>query len=143
MLFCFIVIFGVVLISGTGVSFRALLYLPIVMAVEFVMALGGAMLTSALTVYFRDLEYILGIITMAWMYFTPVVYSMDMVPEALRPIFRLNPMTPVIMAYRDILYSKQPPQLSTLVQGLVLGIIVLVIGALVFRKLQKGFAEEL
>ena len=143
MLFCFIVIFAVVIVSGVGVNPVALLCLPIIMAVEFVMALGGAMLTSALTVYFRDLEYILGILMMAWMYFTPVVYSMEMVPERLRPLFNLNPMTPVINAYRDVLYYKQIPHLSTLLQGLILGVIVLIIGSISFIKLQKGFAEEL
>lgn len=143
MLFCFIVIFAVVIVSGVGVNPAALLCLPIIMAVEFVMALGGAMLTSALTVYFRDLEYILGILMMAWMYFTPVVYSMEMVPERLRPLFNLNPMTPVINAYRDVLYYKQIPHLSTLLQGLILGVIVLIIGSISFNKLQKGFAEEL
>ena len=143
MLFCFIVIFAVVIVSGVGVNPVALLCLPIIMAVEFVMALGGAMLTSALTVYFRDLEYILGILMMAWMYFTPVVYSMEMVPERLRPLFNLNPMTPVINAYRDVLYYKQIPHLSTLLQGLILGVIVLIIGSISFNNLQKGFAEEL
>lgn len=101
------------------------------------------MLTSALTVYFRDLEYILGIVTMAWMYFTPVVYSIDMVPENLRPFMNLNPMTPVIVAYRDVLYSKQVPHISTLTSGFVLGCIVLIVGYVVFQKLQRGFAEEL
>ncbi len=143
MLFCFIVIFAVIIVSGVGVNPVALLYLPVIMIVEFIMALGGAMLTSALTVYFRDLEYILGILTMAWMYFTPVVYSMEMVPDWIKPYFNLNPMTPVINAYRDILYYKQVPHLSTLVQGLVLGIIVLIVGSISFRKLQRGFAEEL
>lgn len=143
MLFCFIVIFAVIIVSGVGVNPVALLYLPVIMIVEFIMALGGAMLTSALTVYFRDLEYILGILTMAWMYFTPVVYSMEMVPDWIKPYFNLNPMTPVINAYRDILYYKQVPHLSTLMQGLVLGIIVLIVGSISFRKLQRGFAEEL
>ena len=101
------------------------------------------MLTSALTVYFRDLEYILGIVTMAWMYFTPVVYSLDMVPEKLRPLMNLNPMTPIITGYRDVLYSGQVPHISTLTSGFVLGCIVLVIGVIVFNKLQRGFAEEL
>ena len=105
MLLCFIVIFAVVIVSGVGINLRAICYLPIIMIVEYIMCLGGAMLTSALTVYFRDLEYILGIITMAWMYFTPVVYSLDMVPEKLRPFMNLNPMTPVITGYRDVLYG--------------------------------------
>lgn len=143
MLLCFIVIFAVILFSGTGFNFKAILCLPLVMIVEYIMALGCAMLASALTVYFRDLEYILGIITMAWMYFTPVLYSMDIVPEELKPYYNINPMTPVIIAYRDILYSKQLPHFSTLLQGLIFGLVLLVIGNIVFKKLQRGFAEEL
>ena len=143
MLLCFVVIFAVVIVSGVGINPITLLYLPVIMAVEYTMCLGGAMLTSALTVYFRDLEYILSIVTMAWMYLTPVVYSIDMVPEKLRPFMNLNPMTPVIVAYRDVLYSKQIPEISTLANGFVLGIIVLVVGCVVFQKLQRGFAEEL
>lgn len=143
MLLCFIVIFGVVIVSGVGINPVTLLYLPIIFAVEYIMCLGGAMLTSALTVYFRDLEYILGIVTMAWMYMTPVVYSIEMVPEQIRPLMNLNPMTPVIVAYRDILYSKQIPEIGTLASGFFLGVIVLVIGYAVFQKLQRGFAEEL
>ena len=143
MLLCFVVIFGVVIVSGVGIRPITLLYLPVIFVVEYIMCLGGAMLTSALTVYFRDLEYILGIVTMAWMYMTPVVYSIDMVPERLRPFMNLNPMTPVIVAYRDILYSKQIPEIGTLANGFILGIIVLVVGYVIFQKLQRGFAEEL
>lgn len=143
MLLCFIVIFAVVIVTGVGINPIAICYLPIIMVVEYIMCLGGAMLTSALTVYFRDLEYILGIVTMAWMYFTPVVYSIDMVPERLRPFMNLNPMTPVIVAYRDVLYSKQVPHIRTLASGFILGCIVLILGCAVFQKLQRGFAEEL
>ena len=143
MLFSFIVIFAVLAVTGAGVNFKALLYLPLIMIVEYILALGGAMLTSALTVYLRDLEYILGIISMAWMYMTPVVYPVDLVPENLLPIFYLNPMTPVIIAYRDILYYKQVPEMGTLLHGFLLGVAVLIIGYVVFRKLQRGFAEEL
>lgn len=143
MLFSFIVIFAVIIFSGVGFNFIALLCLPAVMIVEYILALGGAMLTSALTVYFRDLQYILGIITMAWLYLTPVLYAADIVPPKYQSLFNLNPMTPIIVAYRQILYSKQVPQLTTLLQALLLGVFTLVIGYWIFRKLQKGFAEEM
>ena len=66
MLFCFIVIFAVLLVSGWGISLYACLALPVIMVVEYIICLGIALLTSALTVYFRDLQYILGIIAMAY-----------------------------------------------------------------------------
>lgn len=143
MLLCFCVIFAVLIVDGTGLNLKAILYLPIIMLVEYVLALGIGMLSAALTVYFRDLEYILGIVTMAWMYLTPIMYDVSMVPEEFKFIFNLNPMTPIIVAYREVLYYKQIPEIFTLCHAAVLGVIILIIGSLVFSKLQRNFAEEL
>ena len=143
MLLCFIVIFAVIIFSGAGINFLALLTLPVIMLVEYILALGMAMLTSAITVYFRDLEHILGIVTMAWMYMTPIMYDKSIVPENLMPIFNLNPMTHVIECYRAVLYEKKIPDLTTLLSAAGLGILILIVGILVFNKLQKRFAEEL
>ena len=140
---CFIVIFAVIIVSGAGINFLALLTLPVIMLVEYILALGMAMLTSAITVYFRDLEHILGIVTMAWMYMTPIMYDKSIVPENLMPIFNLNPMTHVIACYRAVLYEKKIPDLTTLLSAAGLGILILIVGILVFNKLQKRFAEEL
>lgn len=143
MLLTFIIIFIVVIFSGVGINPIALLYLPIIMVIEFILALGITMLSSALTVYFRDLEYILGIISMAWMYLTPIIYSQDTVPKEIKPIFGTNPMAPIIIAYRDILYYKHVPKLSTLLQALLFGISILIVGFICFKKLKRQFAEEL
>ena len=121
----------------------ALLYLIPVMAVEYLLALGIAFITSALTVYFRDLEHILAIVAMAWQFLTPVMYSVDMVPERLRPVFMLNPMSSVIVGYRDILYYKQVPHLHTLLTATVLGVGLLLVGWFLFGKLERNFVEEL
>ncbi|WFR56320.1 ABC transporter permease [Anaerocolumna sp. AGMB13025] len=143
MLLTFIVIFIVIIISGTGINVIAVLYLPIIISVEFVLALGTTMLMSALTVYFRDLEYILSIVSMAWMYMTPIVYSVEQVPKEIMPFYNLNPMNPIIIAYRDILYYKHSPQLGTLVHAFLLGLFVLILGCFLFSKLKRHFAEEL
>ena len=155
MLLCFLVVFIVMIIGGIDPNstfhWTALLYLPIVMIVEYVLALGFAMLASALTVYFRDLEHILGIITMAWMYATPILYDVSMIQNILvekgmgnlMHLYMLNPMTPIIVAYHQILYYGQAPDMSTLLSAVVLGLFFLILGYLVFRKLQRGFAEDL
>ena len=143
MLLCFIVIFAVIIVTGAGINFLAVLTLPVIMIVEYVFALGMALLTSAITVYFRDLEHILGIVSMAWMYLTPVVYSKSIVPPRYLPIFNLNPMTHIIDCYRTVLYDRQIPDLTTLLWAAGLGVLFLLIGAVVFNKLQKHFAEEL
>ncbi|MBQ8928616.1 MAG: ABC transporter permease [Oscillospiraceae bacterium] len=143
MLLCFIVIFIVVLVSGIGMNFLAVLCLPVIMIVEYIMALGMALLSSAVTVYFKDLEHILGIVSMAWMYLTPIMYDKSIVPEQVQPIFNINPMTHVIECYRAVLYEKSIPQLSSLLSAFLLGVLFLVLGWVVFNRLQKHFAEEL
>lgn len=143
MLLSFGVVLIVLLVSGHGLGLRAMMYLPPIMLIEYVMALGMSFLTSAVTVYLRDLEHLLGIVTMAWQFLTPVLYSLDIVPERLQPIFWLNPMTSVIIAYRDILYYKQIPQMKTLISAVAFGVIILVVGWLTFGKLKKHFAEEM
>ena len=114
-----------------------------IMVIEYIFALGLALITSACTVYLRDLEHILGIVSMAWMYMSPVVYPLSFIPKKLQSIFQLNPMAPIITAYRDILYYKQIPQLQTLLMATVTGIIFVGVGCFVFERLQRGFVEEL
>lgn len=142
MLLTFIVIFIVLIISGNGINGMALLCLPIVMIVQYVLCVGAALIVAALTVYFRDLQYILGILIMALQYMTPVMYGADMVPAWAMPIFKLNPLTPVIGMYRDILYYKAVPELSSLLWAFGIGIVFILFGNFLFKKLQKGFAEN-
>jgi len=143
MLLSFLVIFAVLLVSGKGLDLQALLYLPVIMLVEYLLALGMAMLSSAITVYIRDLEYILGIVTMAWQFLSPVMYSVEQVPEEARAIFYANPMTPIIIAYRDILYYGRAPELETLFLAVLMGAGLLIVGTVLFGKLKRHFAEEM
>lgn len=143
MLFSFLVIFAVLLVTQFGFNLTALLFLPLIMIIEYILALGIALITSACTVYVRDLQHILSIISMGWMYLTPVVYPPTMVPEKYRTLFSLNPMTPIVTAYRDILYYKQVPHMTTLFQASLMGIVLVVVGVIVFNRLQKSFVEEL
>ena len=143
MLLCFLVVFAVVLFSGAHVNFAVWLFLIPVAFIEYLLALGFTLIFSAATVYFRDLQHILGILSMAWMYFTPVVYPEEIIPEQFRAMFSLNPMTPIIRAYRDILYYARIPDMFTLLSALACGVIGVFVGFFVFNKLKRGFAEEM
>lgn len=143
MLLCFIVVIAAVLISGIEVNVLTWLFLPVIFIIQYILVLGITMLVSAVTVYFRDLEHILGIIMMAWMYLTPIIYTPNMVPDSFRTYFDLNPMTHIVTAYRDILYYGRMPEFSTLISSVVFGIVFLVIGFVSFGKLKRHFAEEM
>lgn len=143
MLFSFIVIFTVVIISGVGISLKACAFLPIVMLSEYILAMGMTFIISGLTVYFKDLEYILTIFSMLWMYLTPVVYGISSIPEQYMFLFNINPMTPIIVAYREILYYKSIPDIGTILHVLAVGVGILAIGCIVFPISKRRFAEEL
>ena len=135
-------IFFTLIISGIGFSQYALLF-PIVVIIQFILILGVSFLLSAITVYLRDMEYLVGVFLMMWFYITPVVYSIDIIPVQYQFFFRLNPMAAIITSYRDILYFQQLPNLTELGYVALGSIILLVFSYYVFRKLQRNFAEEL
>ena len=143
MLFSFIIIFLVIAVMRLGVSFAALPWLIPVMAIQFVLVLGMNLITSAVTVYIRDLEHIMGVVSMAWMYLSPVVYGIDFVPENWHKWYLLNPMAPLVLSYRDILYYHRAPHLMHLAIAAGISLLILLLGYLLFEKLQRRFAEVL
>lgn len=143
MLLSFVVIFIVLLVSGKGIQLSLLPYLIPVMLLEYMLALGVTFIFSAVTIYLRDMEYILGILSMALQFLTPVMYSVDMVPEKIRPVFNMNPMAPIINAYRDIMYYQKAPQMQMMFLGTMLSVILLLTGVFVFGRLKRHFAENL
>ena len=143
MLYTFIIVIPVSILSGVPFTLTNIVLLVVIIFIEYLITLGFAFITSSVTVYFRDLEHILGILMMFWMYMTPLFYSIDIVPAPLDTIIRINPMTNVISVYRSILYSGTPPLFSEILYSLVFGIVVFVLGFIIFNKLKKRFAEVL
>lgn len=137
-----IIILAFVIFSGIGISKYILLY-PFILLVQYVLLLGISFIVSAITVYFRDLEHIIGIILMAAFYGTPIVYKLEQLPANLQILMKLNPMTHLINAYRAIFYYHQLPNMKMLGILFIASIGLTVVGYYIFKKLQKGFAEQL
>ena len=137
-----IIILGFVIFGGVGLSIHIIWYF-VIFAIQYIVLLGIAMIVSSITVYFRDLLHILGIFVQLLFYATPIVYSINQVPEGLRWIVKINPMSYLIDAYRNIFYNKQSPDFNGLLIALAMGIGLCIIGYFTFNKLQKRFAEEL
>ncbi len=144
MFYAFLVVFVALLISGKGINAKALVYLPLVIIIQYFFVLGLTFFVSSMTVYFRDLEYITGIIVMAWQFLSPVMYGIDVIPEGMfRNVFELNPMTPIIIVYREILYYKAVPSVRYLLMGMLYAVIFFLFGFFVFQKMKKDFSEVL
>lgn len=131
-----------VLISGIGISWH-LIFLPLIILVQYIFSLAIVLVISSINVYIRDVEYIVGFILQMLFYVTPVLYTTDMFSGWITWIFKLNPMSHVINAYRDVFYVHAIPQVNNLIILLAISIVLLIIGYKIFKKLEKGFAEEL
>ena len=136
-----IIVFLFVIFSGVGLSVYALL-LPLIALIQFTLSLGIIFITSAVNIYVRDVEYIVTFIINLLFYATPILYSVDMFPEKFRWILNMNPLATLIGSYRDILFYKKLPDFPSLGIALLISVVILIIGYVVFRHLEKGFAEE-
>ncbi len=136
-----IIILIFVIFGGVGISI-ALLWVPLIALIQCMFSLGILFILSAINVYIRDIEYIVAFFTNLLFYATPIIYNVQMLPDKFRKIMNFNPMAHFINAYRDVFYYKTSPNLSSLFFIFCLSIIVLIIGYSVFKKLEKGFAEE-
>ncbi len=135
-----IIILLFVIFSGIGLSFN-LLFLPLVLIVQYILQLGIFMIVSSIDVYIRDLEYIVNFFVQMLFYATPILYSVDMFGK-FKWLLNLNPLTTIIGSYRNIFYYKTAPNFEALGLVFLFSLAVLIIGTLIFKKLEKGFAEE-
>lgn len=137
-----IIILAFIVIKGFGIS-KFILFFPLVLLIQYVLLLGIALIFSAVTVYMRDIQHFIGVVLQLLFYATPIVYSIDTIPEGFRWILKWNPMTYIIEGYRAIFYNQTMPDLKALGILGVISIVILIVGYLLFNKLQKRFAEEL
>lgn len=137
---CFI-IFIFLIFSGIGFSIYVFI-LPIIILIQYILVLGIVFITSAVDVYVRDAEYIINFFINMLFYATPILYSADLFPAKFQWVLNLNPMAVVINSYRDILYYKQIPNFTLLGIVFLAGILILFIGIKIFKRLERGFAEE-
>lgn len=137
-----IIIIVFCLVYGLGIT-KYIIFYPIILIIQYIFQLGISLILSAITVYFRDLEHFVQIALMLLFYATPIVYAGNTIPEAFSFIIKYNPMAHIITGYRDIFYNQTRPDFISLGIVLLVSIALTIIGYLIFKKLQKGFAEEL
>ena len=137
---CIIILIFVVL-GGIGLSFNILWVIPIAF-IQSLFSLGVLFILSAINVYVRDIEYIVQFFVNLLFYATPIIYNVEMLPDKFRQLLIFNPMANFISMYRNIFYYKIHPEFSSLILMLLISIIVFIFGYSIFKKLEKGFAEE-
>jgi lipopolysaccharide transport system permease protein len=120
-----------------------LLYLPLLIVIQFVLTVSLAYPLAAINVTFRDTQHTLGVVLQMLFYLTPIFYDLSSVPKQYQPLYQLNPMVPLIEAYRAILLKGMQPNWSALLIVSVVVAVLLPIGLGIFRRQSDRFVEEL
>ncbi|MEW6085914.1 MAG: ABC transporter permease [Chloroflexota bacterium] len=117
------------------------LWLPLVLILQLVLILGIAFAGSALLVLYRDLRFIVPLGLQIWLYLTPVIYPITIIPEQYLTLYMLNPMAGIITAYRQIILFGQQPNLMYLGIAGLEAILIFLFGYMMFKKLEISFAD--
>jgi lipopolysaccharide transport system permease protein len=116
------------------------LYLPFILATQLMLALGLGLFGAALNVFYRDIKHLVTLGLQLWLYATPIIYPVSVVPERFRPLYFLNPMAGAIEAYRAVLLYGTVPGSYLLLSALV-ALIVLLGGYAFFKRVEAQFAD--
>lgn len=136
----FIVLLGVMVYYRYWPTWN-MLWLPLLMLLALLTALSVGLWLSALNVQYRDIQHMVPFIIQVWMYASPIVYPIGIIPDGItRWLYSLNPMVGVIQGFRWALIGGSPPDITLAISaGMVL--ILLVSGLYYFRRMEKTFAD--
>lgn len=135
----FVLVFIVFCITGNVTPHLSMLLFPIPMIYTFIFSLGLSLVLSALVVFFRDIGHIWGVLLTVWMYASPIIYPIDLVPDWLAAIIKINPLYHYIDYFRNVMIYGHVPGLIENGICLLYSVAILLIGVVVFRKSQDKF----
>lgn len=137
----FIVLLGMMLVYGIVPTINVI-FLPLLLLLAFVTALGVGMWLSAMNVQFRDVRYTVPFLTQFWMFATPIAYPSSLIQnDLLRTIYGINPMTGVIEGFRWALLNTDTAPGPMVIVSSLAAVALLVSGAFYFRRMEKTFAD--
>lgn len=135
----FLVLLVLMAVTGLWPTLAILAVLPITLLIA-VAALGVSLFLAALTVSYRDFRFVLPFMMQIWMYLSPVIYPVSMVPEKYQWLLALNPMAGLIDAFRSATLGR-PWNWDTLAVSAVVAVVALLVGMFYFRKVEQRFAD--
>lgn len=142
----FIIIFAIflffLLITGRYPDSSIMGFIPLLL-IQQLFTLGVGMSLAVFNVFFRDIGHIVNIALQFWFWVTPIVYPISILPDRLRNLIELNPLTHFITAYQQIVLNNQWPQLASFKYHLLCAIAALFVGFLLFRRFAGDIVDEL
>ena len=136
----FLLVIGLMGWYGVAPSW-GVLALPLFLLLAMMTALGVSLFLSALNVKYRDVGNVLPVLTQLWMYASPVIYPASIIPERWRLLYSFNPIVGVIEGFRWALLGRDAPHPALVGISSGAAIIILIAGAVYFRRTEHTFAD--
>jgi lipopolysaccharide transport system permease protein len=137
------VLFGGMLLWYSVPVTAAMLWLPLLLAVQVLFTLGLALFFSALNVRYRDVRHGLPLLLQVWMYASPVVYPVSLIPERYQELYLVNPMATLLHTYRNVTLHGRAPDLGWLALAAVIAAVTFWIGYRYFKVTERFFADTI
>jgi homopolymeric O-antigen transport system permease protein len=136
----FVILLGMMAWYGIAPTW-GILTLPFFTLLAVVTAVAVSLFLSALNVKYRDVGHAIPFLVQFWMYASPVVYSVTIIPHKWRLLYSLNPMVGVIEGFRWALLGKERPDFMVMAMGVVVALLLLLVGLIYFKRTERFFAD--
>jgi lipopolysaccharide transport system permease protein len=136
----FTVLIGMFLYYGIVPDWHAV-FIPIFLLMALVTAFGVGLWLSALNVRYRDIPYVIPFLTQLWLYASPVIYPVTLIPDRWRWLLALNPMSGVIDGFRWAVLGQGSPRYLVLAVSAVMGVLIMSSGLVYFKHVERRFAD--
>jgi len=136
----FIVLVAMMLVYGIFPTIK-IVWLPLLLLLTFISALGVGLWLSAMNVQFRDVRYTVPFLTQFWLFATPIAYPSSLLSEPWRTFYGLNPMVGVVEGFRWALLGADTAPGPIILVSALMALALLVGGAFYFRRMEKTFAD--
>jgi lipopolysaccharide transport system permease protein len=108
---------------------------------QILLVVGLVLPVAAMTAVFRDLRFVVHLFLQVWMFASPVIYPLSMVPEKFRTLYLINPMASLIVCYRKVIIFGQPPDLWPLLWVFVCSVLLCILGFRYFKRIERNLAD--
>lgn len=133
-------LFGLLMYAGIPLTWKVIT-LPIFILIAMLTATGVGLFVSATNVKYRDVGHAIPFVVQIWMFVSPIVYPVSLVPERWKLLYGLNPMVGVIDGFRWALLGKSAPDPLMMGGSMVMVLAVLIGGVVYFRQMEREFAD--
>jgi lipopolysaccharide transport system permease protein len=120
----------------------ALLLVPLLLVLQIIFTTAVSLVLSMANVFYRDVKYLVEALMMLWMFATSVVYPIDRIGGRLGMVLALNPMTPLVDAFRSAVLYNRAPDPRALLYVTILPLLLLAVSWLIFHRAEFKFAES-